>query len=76
MPVQVSHHPFGRFAVMRKIERDNDCAWCGNERPMGGAFRYGIELDERPGTVDWQSHTFCCIDHMRQYYGATFNPGG
>ena len=68
--VSVSRDPFAREDIVREtVETSNTCDWCGNTRRGGRLFHYGIERDDRPGRVDWQSGLFCSIICMRIYYG-------
>ena len=67
MAVQVSHDAFGRWCLMReRVEDPAPCQWCG-EHP--GRFRYGSKSDGYGASVEWGSHTFCCIDCYRSHHG-------
>ena len=72
MPTQISHDPFGRFALVRETVHGSKglcCAWCGQWGNIDGRlFRYGVENDQRPGRIEWQGKLFCGVGCMRAYH--------
>lgn len=70
-PVQVSHDPFGRYSIIRKVVepyRNDTCEWCGQLRKGGNLFRYGTESDSIGGGTSWDSELFCSISCRRSYW--------
>jgi hypothetical protein len=61
----VSHNPFGRYAIVRRIVPHTACSWCGNP----GRFQYGSEPDDS-GRANWDRKVFCSIQCARAYHGS------
>lgn len=56
--VVLSRDPFARLDHVRMVEETSaDCAWCGNSRPEGRLFFYGVWLDN--GHTVRDSRGFC-----------------
>lgn len=69
----ISHDPFARQAVVRRViqctkaQGDIGCAECGSINGKGWKlFQYGIARDDRAG-ADWQSQLFCSIGCKRAF---------
>lgn len=56
--VELSHDPFARQSVVREcVSIGGECFNCGLRRkPL---YRYGIQRDDRPGTIDWERYKYC-----------------
>ena len=72
--VEISHEPFGRFSVVRRVHTDLvSCDYCGGYRLRQGQeqkpFEYGTESDSRPGRPSWDDRVFCCLACRQAYYG-------
>ena len=65
----ISRDPFAREnTIRRKVHTKCTCAWCGNTRPDGALFQYGVHRDGLYTRPEYQRELFCSISCMRIYH--------
>lgn len=72
--VTISHDPFARLEVVRKIEHGKSCDWCGQKRnrngkPIDGLFVYGSQEDGLNTNIKWCHGRFCSIGCFNMFHG-------
>lgn len=74
--ISVSHDPFARESLVRRIVHGGTCDNCGGNRVKHGEitsalFQYGTERDDRPGekNVNWHKGKFCSKSCHDSYHG-------
>ncbi len=67
--VTIDRDPFARTETVRRlVETQVTCAWCGQDRPSGRLFEYGVDRDDRPGRIAWDDKVFCSRGCREAYY--------
>ena len=63
--VVISHDPFARVEVIRRIVDKTSCDWCGQP----ARFQYGTHSDGYGARPEFDDHTFCGIQCHRSFHG-------